>query len=228
MKSSITGRENSGDGLTVKKILDNTKNINSKADGQLIHAWQDFQKKADFWRSMFLIQLPLSVFALVFASVIYINRNITLHVPKNPAPGFYSIVDVPDSEFINFSINFANLLFSYTPASIDRQYSAAKTFLAPVTQREFAEFFFKQEIPVVKTTGVSQIFIIDPARTKVNKYKNLFIFSLTGELIRILANRETRHTIATTEITLRTFPHNHLNPYGILVVDFKDLSDTSS
>ncbi|MCS6961307.1 MAG: type IV conjugative transfer system protein TraE, partial [Deltaproteobacteria bacterium] len=122
-------------------------------------------------------------------------------------------------------INFANLVFSYTPTSIERQYATAKFYLAPSTQAAFADIFFKQEIPVVKTTGTSQMFIIDPLKAKVEREKSVVKVTLGGERIRILAGRETRHTMATTEIVLRTFPHNNLNPQGILVVDFKDLRD---
>ncbi|MEM4379914.1 MAG: hypothetical protein QXL01_04420 [Thermoplasmatales archaeon] len=211
---------------SVREILDYTK-PSSKHEGNLIRAWEDYQHKANFWRSLFLVQIPVTVIALAFAAVIFINRNITLNVPKNPLPGVYSVTDIPDSEFINFAVNFANLVFSYTPTSIERQYSVAKFFLAPNAQAAFGDIFLKQEVPVVKTTGANQIFVIDPLRTKVERDKNLVKVFLTGERVRILAGREARYSIASTEITLRTFPHNNLNPYGIMVVDFKDLRDAS-
>ncbi len=218
-------KQNSKNKVDLKDLIESTK-TDTKKDGDLIRRWEDALQKANFWRAMFLLQLPVSVFALVLAAVIFINRNITLNVPKAPLPGTYAIQDVPDYEFINFAINFANLVFSFTPANIEPQYKIAMRFLAPTAQKTFSEYFLKQEVGIVKTTSVSQIFNINPFKIKVQRDKNTVYVTLGGERIRLIAGKETRVSEAYTQIVLRTFPHNNLNPYGIMVVNFKDLSDS--
>jgi hypothetical protein len=80
-------------------------------------------------------------------------------------------------------------------------------------------------LPIVKTTGVSQIFVVDPLKTLVKRQNNTVAITFTGERIRLLAGQETRYSIASTTVIMRTFPHTHLNPYGIAVINFSDLQD---
>lgn len=220
-------QEKQNKSYSINRLVEDTK-PQEKADGDLIRKWEDYLHKANFWRSMFLLQIPVTVFALIFASIIFLNRNITLNVPKAPLPGTYSIVDVPDYEFINFAVNFANLVFNYTPANIEAQYKAAMVFLAPTAAKSFAEYFLKQEVGVIRTTGVSQVFNINPFKTKVKRENNIVTVTLGGDRYRIVAGKETRFSEAYTQISMRTMPHNNLNPYGIMVVNFKDLSDATS
>ncbi|MCS6961306.1 MAG: hypothetical protein NZT61_02230, partial [Deltaproteobacteria bacterium] len=86
MKTKVKKTSDRPEQVTLNDVVAETK-PKSVSDGQLIRAWEDYQQKAFFWRAMFLLQLPVAVFALVFAGVVFINRNITLNVPRSPLPG---------------------------------------------------------------------------------------------------------------------------------------------
>lgn len=213
---------------SLKDLIQATKPDQNKKDGDLIRVWENYLEKAYFWRALFFLQIPITIFALALASVIFINRNITLNVPPVPKPGIYSPESIPDVEFINFATNFVNLIFNVNPANIERHFETAKTFLAPQPQEAFSNIFFKQEVPIIKTTGASQVFIIDPLKTVVKRRGSTVQVTFTGERIRFLAGKETRYSFAFTEVTLRTVPHTNLNPYGIAVINFTDLKDVES
>jgi len=220
--------QNSQKTESLKDLIQATNPEQNKKEGDLIKVWENYLEKAYFWRALFFLQIPITIFALVLASVIFINRNITLNVPAVPKPGIYSPESIPDVEFINFATNFVNLVFNVNSGNIERNFETAKIFLAPQPQEAFSNIFFKQEIPIVKTTGASQVFIIDPLKTIVKRQGSLVQVTFTGERIRFLAGRETRYSFASTEVTLRTLPHTNLNPYGIAVLNFTDLRDVES
>src|SRR6185436_12529117 len=94
-----------------------------------LRLWEGHREQATLWRAIALLQIPATVCALVFSMMIWGTRQITLNVPSKPLPGIYVAQDIPDSEFINVAQGYINLIGTYQPAIVRRQFEEARKMI---------------------------------------------------------------------------------------------------
>ncbi len=203
--------------VKVKELLDNAQVIDSKGETDTIRLWENYKEQASMWRALSLLQIPVTVIALVFALIIWNTRTITLNVPARPLPGIYPVQEVPDTEFQNASTEFVNLIASYQYRTARRQFKKAREMLTEPVLSAFNQEMMVNEINAIEATGRTQMFFVDPMQTQIRRDGKQVFVTFVGEKRKIIAGQEVDPRQAKYEITLTTLPRNSLNPFGIVI-----------
>ena len=205
---------------TVAKIINQASVVESKQSGDTLRLWESFREQAHLWRAIALLQVPTTFIAIIFALMIWNTRSITLNVPAKPLPGMYLAQDVPDSEFIDQTTTYINLIATYQPATARRQFAEARKMLMEPILSQFDIEMFGTELKAIESTNRTQIVFIDPTKTRVERQQNHEVkVYMTGERMKMIAGKELEPQITEFSVTLKTIPRNPLNPYGIMIVN---------
>ena len=191
--------------------------IDSKGQTDTIRLWENYREQAALWRAISLLQIPVSFLALVFALVMWLNRETKLVVPHPPAPGTHPAHLIPDSEFIDVAQNFVNLIATYTPAVVQRQYQAAEQHLINPILDQFRRDFLINEIQTIMNTSRTQLFSVDPTKTKVVREGPIVSITFIGDRVKSIAGRQLEPIETAYTINMVTIPRNETNPYGIVI-----------
>lgn len=210
----------------VAELLRDGGIIDARAETDTIRLWENYRDQATLWRAIALLQIPATVIALVFAMVVWTNRSITLKVPPKPLPGQYVAQEIPDAEYINIATDFVNLISSYQPMVARRQYEKARSYLVEPKLSQFETDMMNFDLKAIESTTRTQIFFVDPTKTETKRGEREVRIAFSGERLKIVAGKELPLAKTRYEVTLTTMPRNSLNPYGIVVSDYKitDLS----
>lgn len=203
----------------VKDLVSATKIGPALSDADTIKLWESFRDQALLWRAIALLQVPVTLVALIVGIVAYTNRQITLNVPARPLPGQHAAQEIPDSEFIDAAQNFVNLIGTYQPLVVRRQFTrAAEMTVTPLLPR-FQKEYLEEEIQVVESTARSQMFFVDPAKTKVERNGPQVLVTFLGERVKSISGRQLEPVETKFQVGLITIPRTDLNPYGIAIRD---------
>lgn len=71
----------------------------------------------------------------------------------------------------------------------------------------------------IESTARTQMFYVDPAKTKVTREGGVVSVSVEGDRLKIVAGKDLPATNVRYTITLKTVPRNKLNPYGIVITN---------
>lgn len=205
--------------VKVKELVSATKISEGIGDSDTIKLWESYRDQALLWRAIALLQVPVTLVALMIGIVAYANRQITLNVPARPLPGQHAAQDIPDSEFVDAAQNFVNLIGTYQPLVVRRQFNhAAEMTVQPLLSR-FQKEYLIDEVQVVETTARSQMFFVDPAKTTVVRQGPQVLVTFIGERVKSISGRQLDPVETQFQIGLITIPRTDLNPYGIVVRD---------
>jgi hypothetical protein len=191
-----------------------------KNESDTIKLWESYRQQALLWRAIALLQIPATSLAIILALVLWSTRSIILKVPAKPLPGTYAVQDIPDTEFINFTQDFVNLVASYQQNVARRQYERAVMMVTEPYLTQFKEQMLSFELRAIETTSRTQFFFADPSKTKVSREGRNVLVSFTGDRLKIVAGQELPLVKTKYTVQLSMIPRNPINPYGIAVSGF--------
>jgi hypothetical protein len=148
------------------------------------------------------------------------TRSIILKVPAKPLPGTYAAQDIPDTEFINFTQDFVNLVASYQQNVARRQYERAVMMVTEPYLTQFKEQMLSFELRAIETTSRTQFFFSDPSKTEIKREGRNVLVSFTGDRLKMVAGQELPLVKTKYTVQLSMIPRNPINPYGIAVSGF--------
>ncbi len=207
----------------VREVVADTRLSATRSENDTIRLWENYKDQALLWRSLSLIQFPMTCVALIFALVMWSTRVINLTVPSKPEPGIHVAQDIPDTEFINAANTYVNLVATYQPGTARNQFTVASSMLKEPVYTKFKEEMMGAELGAIESTGRTQVFFTDPLRTRVVRNGNEVTVSLVGERWKVIAGSALPTVTSRFSITMSTIPRNPMNPYGIMItsVSFK-------
>ena len=207
----------------VREVVGDTRLNATRSESDTIRLWENYKDQALLWRSLSLIQFPMTFAALIFALVMWSTRVINLTVPSKPEPGIHVAQDIPDTEFVNAANTYVNLVATYQPLTARNQFTVAASMLKEPVYTKFKEEMMGAELGAIESTARTQVFFTDPLRTKVTRNGSEVVVSLVGERWKVIAGSPLPTVTSRFTITMSTIPRNPLNPYGIVItgVSFK-------
>ncbi len=207
----------------MREVVADTRLNATRSESDTIRLWENYKDQALLWRSLSLLQFPMTFVALIFALVMWSTRVINLTVPSKPEPGVHIAQDIPDTEFINAANTYVNLVATYQPGTARNQFNVASSMLKEPVYTKFREEMVGAELGAIESTARTQVFFTDPLRTKVTRNGTEVTVSLVGERWKVIAGSPLPTVTSRFTITMSTIPRNPLNPYGIVItgVSFK-------
>ena len=187
-----------------RKIVQDTQVVDTRDTSDTIRLWESYREQAMLWRGLALIQIPVTLVALLFCTVLWFTRTVTLNVPQAPLPGIYEAREIPDVEFIEVATNFVNLVATYQPAVARRQFEEARQYLIEPMLDKFEVDMLGTEIRAIENTNRTQIFFVDPAKTNIERYGRDVVITLHGDRMKIVAGKELPVVKTFYQVTLTT------------------------
>lgn len=201
------------------KVKTDLSFVDSKNEADTIRLWENYREQALMWRALSLLQIPATLIAIVFAFWVWSTRSVTLNVPARPLPGVYQAEEIPNEQFIEAATSLINLIATYQPAVARRQFDRARSMLKEPLLSRFDSEMVGLELRAIEGSFRTQIFFVDPSRTKVERRRGEVVVTLIGERLKMIAGREMPTVKTKFEVTLSTLPRNDINPYGIVVTN---------
>jgi len=202
-----------------ENLIRETKVGESRRESDTIRLWENYRDQALLWRSLALLEIPTTLTCIIFAMILYYNRQTIINVPPKPLPGKYSVEEIIDAEFQEVSTNFINLIASYQPAIARRQFIKAREMLGEPLLSQFDKDMMGGELKAIENTKRTQLYFVDPARNELIRNGNTVQISMVGDRVKFVAGKELPALITKYTITLGTIPRNDLNPYGIVITN---------
>ena len=215
-----------GKSAKIGEVTKGTELMDSRSDSDTLKLWENYREQAALWRALALFQIPACLLLIVFSTILWATRTITLSVPSKPLPGIYAVKEIPDTEFVQEATNFVNLIASYQPYVARRQFARAREMLVGQILESFDTDMMSIELQAIENTSRSQIFYADPTRTTLDRTTDRSVsVSFTGERIKYVAGKELPLITTKFTVTLSTIPRHTLNPFGIVVtnVNFENI-----
>lgn len=211
---------------TIRETVSDTQLTAGRDKSDTIRLWENYKDQSLMWRSLFLLQVPTTIGALLFATVMWSTREITLTVPSKPMPGIYAAQDIPDNEFVNVAMDYIGLIATYQPRTARRQFEAASGMLKEPLLTKFKEEMIGSELGAIENSSRTQVFFVDPLKTSVNRRGNDVTVSVEGDRWKVIAGAELPTVTSRFKVTMTTIPRNQINPYGIVITSVTFKSNT--
>lgn len=211
--------------LLNEKIIKSTEISDSQNKADTIRLWESYRDHALLWRAIALLQIPVTILVILLCFLMWSTRTVRVMVPRDVKPGMFAIRDVPDAEFLDYATDYINLVASYQPAIARRQFVAAREMLTEPVLSAFDRDMLNGELKTIETTGRTQIFYINPAKTKIERNDTAVNVEFEGDRLKIVAGQELPTVASTYKLTMKVLPRNKFNPFGIVVtnVEFKNV-----
>lgn len=209
----------------LKEVVNKADVIDARSTSDTIRLWENYREQATLWRAIALLQIPATLIAVIFALTMWLTRSITLNVPAKPLPGIYTAEEIPDSEFIDVSTDFVNLIATYQPFVARRNFMESRKMLVEPMLSKFDIDMLGSELKAIENTARTQVFIVDPSKTQLKRDGRYVTVTFVGDRQKIIAGRELPIVDTSFEITMTTIPHNTFNKYGIVIVNSKVINN---
>ena len=209
--------------LNLKKSVAQLERVAGRAGADTIRLWEGFRDQAYMWRAIALLQMPATALSIAAALIFYFFADTVIEVPEKPQPGFYSIKQLPDSQFIDASTAVVNLIATYQPAVARRQFRTARKYLWEPALTEFEDTMMGKELRAIEETKRSQMFFINPRQIKVERYPELdkVVVRIPGVRQKLIGNKPLPADQIVFYVKMTTIPRNVHNEYGIVIIDIK-------
>lgn len=209
--------------INLKTDLKQLERVAGRAGSDTIRLWEGYREQAYLWRALALLQMPSTALSILAALIMYFYADTIIEVPERPAPGYYSVKQLPDSHFINASTSVINLIATYQPAIARRQFKTARKYLWEPALTEFEETMMGPEIRAIEETKRSQMFFINPRLIKVERFPELdmVVVRVPGVRQKLIGNKALPADQMVYYVKMTTVPRNIHNEYGIVVVDIR-------
>lgn len=201
------------------KVLKDSQVVDSRKESDTLRLWENYKDQAIMWRALALLQIPATAISCFLALSLWMTRSITLNVPPKPLPGQYLAQDIPDSEFIDAATDFLNLIASYNPAIVRRQFLRARDMTVEPMLERFQVEMMGTELRAIENTRRTQLYFPDPTQTEVVRDGSEVHVKFFGDRLKYIAGRELPAVSTRFVVTMSTVPRNPLNPYGIVVTN---------
>ena len=207
--------------VNVKKDIKQLERVGGRAGADTIRLWEGYREQAYLWRALALLQMPATALSIAAMLVMYFFADTIIEVPERPQPGFYSVKQLPDSQFIDAAVTVINLVSTYQPAIARRQFKTAQKYLWEPALTEFQDSMMTKEIQAIEETKRSQIFFINQRLVKVERYPDLerVVVRVPGMRQKLIGSKPLPPDEMVYYVTMTTIPRNVSNEYGIVVVD---------
>jgi len=208
-------------GMQVKKDIQELERVAGRAGTDTIRLWEGYKEQAFFWRALSLIQMPATALAIAAALSMFFFADTIIEVPEHPQPGFYSVKQLPDSQFINVAREVVNLISTYQPAVVERQFRTARRFLWEPALSEFESTMLTTELSAILETKRSQMYFINPRLIKVERFPHLdtVVVRIPGLRQKLIGNQPLAPDEMVYYVKMTTIPRNVHNEYGIVITD---------
>ncbi|HMO19050.1 MAG TPA: hypothetical protein PKA63_13165 [Oligoflexia bacterium] len=208
-------------GMQVKKDIQELERVAGRAGSDTIRLWEGYREQAFFWRALSLIQVPGTALAIAAALSMFFFADTIIEVPEHPQPGFYSVKQLPDSQFINVAREVVNLISTYQPAVVERQFRTARRYLWEPALSEFESTMLTTELNAVLETKRSQMFFINPRLIKVERFPehDTVVVRIPGLRQKLIGNQPLAPDELAYYVKMTTIPRNVHNEYGIVITD---------
>lgn len=209
------------DGLNLKQDIKQLERVAGRAGSDTIRLWEGYKEQAFFWRALALIQVPSTALAIAIAMVMYFLADTIIEVPEHPQPGFYSVKQLPDSQFINVAREVVNLISTYQPAVARRQFKTARKYLWEPALSQFETVMLQSELNAIEGTKRSQMFFINPRLIQVvrSPEDDTVAVRIPGIRQKLIGDKPLEPDELVYYIKMTTIPRNVHNEYGIVVTD---------
>jgi hypothetical protein len=155
----------------------------------------------------------------------YFFADTIIEVPERPQPGYYSLKQLPDSQFINAATSVVNLIATYQPAVARRQFKTARKYLWEPALSAFEEDMMGAELRTVEETKRSQMFFINPRLIKVERFPEVgggvVVVRIPGIRQKLIGDKPLPADQMVYYVKMTTIPRNVHNEYGIVVIDIR-------
>lgn len=207
--------------LNVKQDLKQLERVAGRAGSDTIRLWEGYKEQAFFWRALALIQVPGTALAIAAALVMYFLADTIIEVPEHPQPGFYSVKQLPDSQFINVAREVVNLISTYQPAVARKQFKTARKYLWEPALSQFESVMLQSELNAIEGTKRSQMFFINPRLIQVvrSPEEDTVAVRIPGLRQKLIGDKPLAPDELVYYIKMTTIPRNVHNEYGIVVTD---------
>lgn len=197
-----------------------------RRENDTIRLWEGYKDQAVLWRTLTLLQLPVTAALVIFCLVLWSTRTIKVLAPAEAKPGTIAMADIPDNHFVDMATDFVNLIGTYRWATAERQFQEARKFLIEPTLTRFDQEIYGSELRAIQATNRSQFLFVDPSKTKLDRKRDEVTVTFTGDRQKYVSGKEIPSSELTISLTMKTIPKNVLNPLGIVISKFSvDLSD---
>lgn len=208
----------------MKKLQAALKDTNlqeTRNENDTIRIWESYREQALLWRALSLLQVPVTILSLILALALWSSRVNKIIPIREVKPGILNIREIPDVEFIDQSVELVNLIATYQPAVAKRQFSMARELLTEPVLSNFDQDVLGSELRAIEATSRTQLYFIDPSKTKIEKGDNSVTVTLTGDRQKIVAGKEMQGVSTKYSVTMKVIPKNKLNPFGIAISDIR-------
>ena len=209
--------------VNIKHDLKQLERVAGRAGSDTIRLWEGYREQAYLWRALALIQMPSTALSIAAALIMYLIADTIIEVPERPQPGYYSVRQLPDSQFVNAATQVVNLISTYQPAVARRQFKTARKFLWEPALTEFEGTMMGSELQTIEETKRSQMFFINPRLIKVERFPELdkVVVRIPGVRLKLIGNKPLPADQVVYYVKMTTIPRNVHNEYGIVVVDMR-------
>ena len=209
--------------VNLKHDLKQLERVGGRAGSDTIRLWEGYREQAYLWRALALLQMPSTALSIAAALIMYLFADTIIEVPERPQPGYYSVRQLPDSQFINAATQVVNLISTYQPAIARRQFKTARKYLWEPALTEFEETMMGAELRTVEETKRSQMFFINPRLIKVERFPEIdqVVVRIPGVRLKLIGNKPLPADQVVYYVKMTTIPRNVHNEYGIVVVDLR-------
>ena len=201
-----------------RQIISDTKLRDSGSDVDTVRVWENYREQALLWRGISLLQIVVTLAAIISSMIFYQRQTINLNVPDKPLPGYYQAGQLPDAEFINVASDFVNLISTYQFYNAERQFKEATKYLQEPMLTKFEQEMLGTELNVIKETKRSQIYYVDDTKTEVERISPKEVkVVFSGERVKAITGQLMEPIQTKFIMVLTTIPRNAFNEYGIIV-----------
>ena len=93
----------------VAQFISHVGEVETKGENDTFRLWESYREQATLWRVIALAQMLGTFLMVCFCFYLYSTREVTLHVPRQPLPGQYSIHEIPEAALVEAATEIVNL-----------------------------------------------------------------------------------------------------------------------
>lgn len=205
--------------------------VAGRSSADTMRLWERYKTRASFWRYLTLLQVFLTFGLMASALIFFSNADTVVEVPTKPEPGTYSVNRLPDAEYISVAQSVVNLIETYQPYTVKKQFYTARQYLFDEALENFDEAYVGGSNPILDTVvnlGRTQQFRIDAGRVRVNRYSRegfpRVLVRIPGVRYKMFGFKHLPAETAEWHVEMTTIPRNAYNEYGIVVTDMRENS----
>lgn len=213
---------------SLKDDVHELERIDGRCGADTIRLWESYRDQAYLWRALSLLQIPATFVAILSAIIMYTTADTIIEVPQMPQPGNYSVKQLPDSEFINVATVVVNNIATYQPNTAKEQFSYVRKYLWEPALTEFEASVIGQDgksgdLKVIEETRRSQLFIIQPQLTRVERFpsRDKIVVRLVGSRTKLISKELLPADNLAYYIDMTTIPRSNHNDFGIVVTNIR-------